>query len=37
MLVSQELKEVEVSHIKALFSPTILLPFTYVGEGVDVA
>jgi hypothetical protein len=37
MLVSQELKEVEVPHVKSLFSPTISLPFIYVGEGVDVA
>jgi hypothetical protein len=33
----QEQEEVEVPHVKALFSPTISLPFIYVGEGVDVA
>jgi hypothetical protein len=39
MLVSQEQEEVEVPHIKTLFSPTISLPSvkTYVSKEVDVA
>jgi hypothetical protein len=38
MLEQQKLEEVEVPHVKALFSPTISLPSikSCVGEEVDV-